>query len=134
MIEWIRASRLLMKNSLTLSMRLCPSEVGLGTIKCIQNNGGFICSGDRNPAPRALHPEPYTLNPGQGQNLASIASTTQSEPLFVKSHEERKMLYLGTDPESYITEYTLVHPDQNTESQPKPYNLNANFKILNPKS
>ena len=32
---------------------------------------------------------------------------------LVRSHEERRysMLYSGTDPESYITEYTLVYED-----------------------
>ena len=60
----------------------------------------------------------YVLNRQDIDNALSLYQhTTFSLPLIDSGEVSRgeKMLYSGTDPESYITEYTLVYDDINTE-------------------
>jgi len=50
------------------------------------------------------------------ENFRSVTSFTFFNRLrvgwLVRSHEERRCLFEGTDPEEYITECTLVHEDK----------------------
>ena len=52
---------------------------------------------------------PRLLAESQGQNLALTVLCVSDSSGEVSRGE--KMLYSGTDPESYITEYTLVYED-----------------------
>jgi hypothetical protein len=62
---------------------------------------------EREPEFEPRNPEPYTwsLNCKHGL-LAAVGC-----PLMSGSSTLEKMLYSETDPESYITEYTLVYED-----------------------
>ena len=68
----------------------------------------------RTPKPETPNPKPETLNPKPNNGLAVVELPFVMASGAVSRGE--KMLYSGTDPESYITEYTSPNPKPQTQN------------------